>query len=541
MKKLLRKLLSVMLICLLCVDSFASVVSDNDGSAFITKSEFDSLKNNFQAQIDQYNVNVDNKIDTAIASYLSGIKIDTVNTLVPEFAGKTVLALNLHKLDKLKFGKMNFKVVGASLNITSHIFDNYWDYNDELSSGGGFVSFERQNSNMGSGFEVFRVDLNNKLYYYDDLRFSWTATRAAVGKTGSGAGKKGTQLKVRWHGWYGGRQTSNGNTHPTETQRGLYYCDLLSDPDFLCYHQTGGIGIVMTEWLSRDNGYAFHHYVSSVNAVDYGKEYILSTDAINDQSSNLFCCFTSDKWTTDLITQQQSLYTYYDTTTYKYDTPADAGLTSTSGQSWTINNWKYFNDGPTASGTKYHKSDYEPTWFQGITWVNTGNYSDDTSTYITADEFYEMIPRLFSKNLNLLKNESAMSNINKTYSDWDGYLYNGLPLYSFDEDGIIKFKLDLTDAEDDLYLAIMSKPFNNTQSVNSLVNTNLDSKIDKWTIDDVENNKVVGTLSKGNEHEITIKISEASSIFYKLVPANTDSKEKSKVVLPSTITFTTSN
>ena len=51
-------------------------MSDNDGSAFITKAEFDSLKNNFQSQIDQYNTSIDSKIDGAIASYLSGINIE---------------------------------------------------------------------------------------------------------------------------------------------------------------------------------------------------------------------------------------------------------------------------------------------------------------------------------------------------------------------------------------------------------------------------------------------------------------------------------
>ena len=57
------------------IESFAAVVSDNDGSAFITKAEFDSLKNNFQSQIDQYNTSIDSKIDGAIASYLAGIKL----------------------------------------------------------------------------------------------------------------------------------------------------------------------------------------------------------------------------------------------------------------------------------------------------------------------------------------------------------------------------------------------------------------------------------------------------------------------------------
>ena len=52
------------------------MVSDNDGSAFITKSEFYSLKNNFQSQIDAYNVAIDSKIDNALSGYLAGIKVE---------------------------------------------------------------------------------------------------------------------------------------------------------------------------------------------------------------------------------------------------------------------------------------------------------------------------------------------------------------------------------------------------------------------------------------------------------------------------------
>ena len=62
----------------------AAVMSDNDGAAFITKAEFDSLKNVFQNQINQYNANVDNKIDGAISSYLSGAKISKKSTCYTE-------------------------------------------------------------------------------------------------------------------------------------------------------------------------------------------------------------------------------------------------------------------------------------------------------------------------------------------------------------------------------------------------------------------------------------------------------------------------
>ena len=54
----------------------AAIVSDNDGSAFVTKAEFESLKENFADQILNYNFSIDNKIDGAIATYLAGARLD---------------------------------------------------------------------------------------------------------------------------------------------------------------------------------------------------------------------------------------------------------------------------------------------------------------------------------------------------------------------------------------------------------------------------------------------------------------------------------
>ena len=73
--RLLKRLVALILVLLLSIESFAAVVGDNDGAAFITKAEFESLKKEFQTQIDRYNSSIDNKIDGAIAGYLSGIKV----------------------------------------------------------------------------------------------------------------------------------------------------------------------------------------------------------------------------------------------------------------------------------------------------------------------------------------------------------------------------------------------------------------------------------------------------------------------------------
>lgn len=80
-KKTIKKIISLFIVMSLSMTSFAAVVSDNDGSAFITKSEFDSLKNDFQSQLDSYNTGIDSKIDSAISSYLAGIKTEKVENL----------------------------------------------------------------------------------------------------------------------------------------------------------------------------------------------------------------------------------------------------------------------------------------------------------------------------------------------------------------------------------------------------------------------------------------------------------------------------
>lgn len=75
MKKSFKSII-LLLICIYQSLCYAASVSDNDGSSFITKSEFDALRSSFQSQIDSYTQNIDSKIDTAIASYLAGIRLN---------------------------------------------------------------------------------------------------------------------------------------------------------------------------------------------------------------------------------------------------------------------------------------------------------------------------------------------------------------------------------------------------------------------------------------------------------------------------------
>ena len=74
-KNFIKRKIAWLLIVLMSINSFAAVVGDNDGAAFITKAEFESLRNDFQTQINRYNTSLDNKIDGSIANYLSGVTV----------------------------------------------------------------------------------------------------------------------------------------------------------------------------------------------------------------------------------------------------------------------------------------------------------------------------------------------------------------------------------------------------------------------------------------------------------------------------------
>lgn len=75
MKKIIRRISAIFIILASTFNALAVAVSDNDGSAFITKAEYDSLKNDFQTKIDSFNTSIDSKIDDAISRYLAGIVV----------------------------------------------------------------------------------------------------------------------------------------------------------------------------------------------------------------------------------------------------------------------------------------------------------------------------------------------------------------------------------------------------------------------------------------------------------------------------------
>ena len=88
---MMKRVACLFLVVLMSIESFAAIVGDSDGGAFVSKQEFEDLKTNFASQVDRYNLSLDNKIDGAIAAYLQGIKVENERIVSTgfDYVGKT--------------------------------------------------------------------------------------------------------------------------------------------------------------------------------------------------------------------------------------------------------------------------------------------------------------------------------------------------------------------------------------------------------------------------------------------------------------------
>ena len=104
---MLKRLVALFLVVLMSINGFAAAVSDNDGSVFITKAEFDSLKNSFQYELNDFNQNIDTKLDSAIDAYIKGVKSSEnrqVTTIVDYAKKNYVYAYDANDTLEYKYG-----------------------------------------------------------------------------------------------------------------------------------------------------------------------------------------------------------------------------------------------------------------------------------------------------------------------------------------------------------------------------------------------------------------------------------------------------
>ena len=155
----MKKLLALFLVVLISIDSFAAIVSDNDGSAFVTKAEFEALKKDFAAQINNYNLSIDGKIDGAIANYLAGLKLEKeeqIDALLDDkgFYGKKYYIYWSSANNTVSIPSDNhYALQNVSLNGTG------WRDSDDTIWGGRWYYNNFHNGNLNQSLDPYNVAL----------------------------------------------------------------------------------------------------------------------------------------------------------------------------------------------------------------------------------------------------------------------------------------------------------------------------------------------------------------------------------------------
>ena len=126
--KLLKRFAALFLLVLLSCESFAAVIGDDDGAAFITKGEFDNLKKEFDKQISKYNKSLGNKIDGAIANYLNGIRVSNITSGKLFYAGwDSVTSMNYAPNNEFWWPNLSANyTMGASTARSSPLWSMGW-------------------------------------------------------------------------------------------------------------------------------------------------------------------------------------------------------------------------------------------------------------------------------------------------------------------------------------------------------------------------------------------------------------------------------
>lgn len=175
--KIIKKMAVLSLVLLFSIENFAAVVSDNDGSAFITKAEYDSLKNDFQSRLDSFNTNIDSKIDTAIAAYLAGINIaktTTKNVIVGLWKKYTLMNGTIAN----EFGYPDF--TGNTTWLANNVNDNF----RKIWFGFGELKYKRDSQSnkrvlVDNVIPSSTLDLSNATWagVATNAREAWTLTK----------------------------------------------------------------------------------------------------------------------------------------------------------------------------------------------------------------------------------------------------------------------------------------------------------------------------------------------------------------------------
>lgn len=284
-------------------NSFAAVVSDNDGSAFITKSEFDSLKNDFQSQIDKYNSTIDSKIDDAISQYLAGINAGVgkkygliysgenthfmMGVLAPEFRVPSINAI-VSVSGRAPRAINNQKMYSSELTVH---YPGDWSTNEtqkkpliKLCSDYSGTNNEQYPNKVYWDGQALRylekVNINSyKIYQHNDL--------AAFDRTNSKRMNGQYLLYLRSIG-YNASMVSQNVINPTVTpqyQSGSSWISAASSQSQLVYYVTNKFFVKLDDYAITKNGKTVNITKDHLHVVNYTNS---TWELYNENFTNTF-------------------------------------------------------------------------------------------------------------------------------------------------------------------------------------------------------------------------------------------------------------
>lgn len=111
----IKKVVAILIVLSMNFNTFAAVGA-NDGSAFVTKAEFDALVNTFNEQMDDYEGSIVSKVDGAIANYLAA-QSNEVNVLLTNYYKDINTKYNLYWTSSTTYSSQKDKPT-PKLNIS---------------------------------------------------------------------------------------------------------------------------------------------------------------------------------------------------------------------------------------------------------------------------------------------------------------------------------------------------------------------------------------------------------------------------------------
>lgn len=512
-KNRLFKLIVIIFIVTLSTGHFTAVVSDNDGSAFISKAEFDSLKNDFQSQIDQYNTSIDNKIDVAIASYLAGIKTSkTTEGKFSIFGNQKILIVNTKNINNLKFGKVgmdwdiNFGQVGMRSTYTNCAV--------------GTIKMTRTGDN---NYEAFIIDNSTGKFKYwgDSLKIDTKvnfALQKAVAAATSYYNSDDTvqNLKLRWgaNAYSYARRGEDENRHDDEGGSGsIRWSNYFGKNTFYSIYATG-LNFGNLFWSAGSQ-----IYKSNISTAKVSNDKTLWIIDDSDDATQVWA--KNPEQDPKVLTTLEAKN--YVTTSRSSSLPSDAGISGNVSVTSVNIDFREPYD-----ATLYPNRLKRITVNKDLEWTRTGTFANISSTARSASDWVEF---------HLVTNKSTPSFIiNDNYTTvqlteyapygFKGYLTQGLPIGIFKADSSIRFTLDTSIVGRSINFAVKNTPFDTSDIENITDNSDITLKIDGSEHPDV-------AYITAAPHTIEIANSKQQALFVKMtIPRSESSKERLTVTWP---------